>query len=78
MPTVVRPGGRFRAGDWAVWTAGASRHVVRILEDVGPVGRRGVRFYRFREQVADDEFVESEMSDDYLEPARPDEIPAAG
>ena len=78
MAAPRRAGSRFKIGDWAVWTAGSSRHVVRIVEDVGPVGRHGTRYYRFRERVADDEYFESEMSDDYLEPARPDEIPAAG
>jgi hypothetical protein len=65
---------RFRVGDWAVWVAGNSRHVVRIIEDMGLVGVGQRRYYRFREQIPYGEMVESGMPEDLLEPATPEDI----
>ena len=73
--TVRKYKGRFRPGDWAVWMAGPSRHVVQILENVGPVVRDGPPFYRFQEIREYGEPVESEMPENYLEPALESEIP---
>lgn len=68
---------KFRVGDWAVWTAGQSRNPVQIVEDVGPVGRSGERYYRYRSFPTPDDPMESEMAERYLELARPDEAAAA-
>lgn len=67
--------GRFRPGDWAVWMAGPSRHVVQIQENVGPVTKNGPPFYRFHEFLGFGEPIESEMPENFLEPALESEIP---
>lgn len=65
---------KFRVGDPAVWVAGNSRNVVRIIEDMGLVGVNQRRYYRFRQQIPYGDIVESGMPEDLLEPATPDDL----
>jgi hypothetical protein len=74
LPTA--PPAKFRAGDWVVQNWGGYRVPVLILEDVGPVGWRGVRYYRYLKPDPYADPVESETTEDELEPARPDEVAA--
>lgn len=75
LPTPTPP--RFKVGDWAVHVIGPTRFPVRILEDVGPVGWSGVRYYRYVQPDLYADPVESEAREESLEPARPDEVATA-
>ena len=72
----AKPGAnsRFRVGDWVAYTSGRSRHVVEVIEDVGPVGARARRFYRLREPIWYGSPVEYELPEDLLEPASDDDL----
>lgn len=72
LPTPIPA--RYKPGDWAVRVIGPTRFPVRILEDVGPVGWAGTRYYRY---VQPDLYADphvSETREDWLEPATPDEV----
>ncbi|MCI0699467.1 MAG: hypothetical protein L0241_00080 [Planctomycetia bacterium] len=65
---------KFRVGEWVAYTSGISRHVAEVIEDVGPVGARGRRFYRLREPIWYGEPVEYELPETSLEPATHDDL----
>ena len=60
---------RFKAGDWVAYTIGTSRHVAEVIEDIGPVGVRQVRYYKVREPMWYGDPEEYEVAEHSLEPA---------
>lgn len=70
MRTSARePRPKFRVGDWVAFTLGISRWVAEIIEDRGCFGRIPQRVYRLRAPLWYGEPMESELSEEYLEPA---------
>jgi hypothetical protein len=60
---------RFAPGQWVAYTIGNSRHVAEVLQDLGPVGNRQVRYYKLREPMWYGEPEEYEFAETSLEPA---------
>ena len=63
------PKPKFRIGDWVAYTIGISRWVAEIIEDRGCFGRIPKRIYRLRKPMWYGEPMESEQSEQFLEPA---------
>lgn len=67
---------KFKVGDWVSIINGPHRLLAVIVEDRGPLGVKGRRIYGLREFPLWAPIVESEVAEDYLEPAaRPTKLP---
>jgi len=66
---------KFKVGDW-VWIMGPSRLLALVVEDRGPIGHKGRRIYGLNEFPLWTPMLETEVAEDYLEPApRPEKLP---
>lgn len=66
---------RYRVGDWVTAYGSPVRRLVQVIEYRGPLGRGGEPIYRLR-HAAEWGVREFEQREDWLEPARPDEVAA--
>jgi hypothetical protein len=71
-----KPKPKFKVGDWVWIVNGPHRLLARVVEDRGPLGVKGRRIYGLNEFPLWAPVVESEVAEDYLEPAeRPEKLP---
>ena len=67
---------KYKVGDWVSLVSGPHRLLALVVEHRGPLGRGGRHVYGLREFPLWAPMVESEASEDNLEPAeRPEKLP---